>query len=44
MSYKNLLLEFIEWAENCGEDVFYIFDSSQKAVERFLEETYGGNK
>ena len=38
---KELLEDFIEWARNCGEDVFYVFDYSDEAIEKFLKETYG---
>lgn len=34
---KCLLKEFIEWAENCGEDVWYIFDNKQEAIELFFK-------
>jgi len=34
---KELLLEFIEWARNCGEDAFFIFDEPKEAVDRFTE-------
>jgi len=46
MSNEELLLEFIEWAKNCGEDVFYIFDETDEAIQKFLfhNETYGGSK
>ena len=33
-----LLKELIEWAENCGEDVWYIFDNKQEAIELFLKQ------
>ena len=35
---KDLLEEFIEWAETCGEDAWYIFEHTNKAIERFLKE------
>ena len=39
MEEKEILLlqEFIEWAEeNSQEDVFYIFENKEKAIEEFL--------
>ena len=30
------LIDFIRWAERCGEDAFYIFDNPKDAVSRFL--------
>lgn len=37
MKEKELLEEFIEWAEeNSQEDVFYIFENKEKAIEEFL--------
>ena len=39
MKEKEILLlqEFIEWAEeNSQEDVFYIFENKEKAIEEFL--------
>lgn len=35
---KELLENFIEWAKNCGEDVFYIFENTEEAIKRFFEE------
>lgn len=35
---KQLLDDFIEWAKNCGEDVFYIFENTEEAIERFFDE------
>ena len=29
-------IDFIKWAERCGEDAFYIFDNPKDAVSRFL--------
>lgn len=40
---KVILAEFIEWAENCGEDSFYIFDYPEEAIERFLKTKQDGN-
>ncbi len=37
MDERELLEEFIDWARNCGEDVFYIFENDSDAIERFLE-------
>lgn len=31
---KEILKEFTEWAENCGEDAWYIFDHTDEAIER----------
>ena len=41
---EKLLKEFIEWAQNCGEDAFYIFDTPEEAIERFLKDTRGTKK
>ncbi len=38
MIVKNIILDFIEWAANCGEDSLYIFNNPESAVERFFEE------
>ena len=35
---KELLEEFIEWARECGEDVFYIFENTDEAIEKFMKE------
>lgn len=35
---KELLEEFIDWARDCGEDAFYVFDGTQKDVEEFLKQ------
>ena len=35
MNTKELLIEFIEWAEECGEDAWYIFDFTEEAIERY---------
>ncbi len=34
---KELLEEFIEWAEYCGQDAFYIFENKEEAIEEFLK-------
>lgn len=34
----NTLEEFIDWARECGEEAFYIFESPEEAIERFLEQ------
>lgn len=44
MSVKNKALkyslsEFIEWARECGEEVFYIFENTEEALDRYIEET-----
>ena len=31
------LIDFIRWAERCGEDAFYIFDNPEDAVNKFLQ-------
>ena len=36
--FKDIIEEFIDWAKDCGEDVFYIFDDTDDAIERFLTE------
>ena len=35
---KDLLEEFVDWAKDCGEDAWYIFDHTDEAIERFLRE------
>ncbi len=35
---KGLIEEFIEWAKNCGEDAWYIFDNTDEAIEEFLSQ------
>jgi len=35
---KDLLEEFVDWAKDCGEDVYYIFDNTEEAIERFLNQ------
>jgi len=35
---KELLEEFIDWARDCGEDAFYIFDETDEAINKFLKE------
>jgi hypothetical protein len=36
---KDILKEFIDWARDCGEDAWYIFDNTDEAIERFIKET-----
>jgi hypothetical protein len=36
---KDILKEFIDWAGDCGEDAWYIFDNTDEAIERFFKET-----
>jgi hypothetical protein len=35
---KKLIEEFIEWAKDCGEDVFYVFEETDEAIERFMKQ------
>lgn len=35
---KELLEEFIEWAKDCGEDAWYIFDNTDEAIKRFFKQ------
>lgn len=35
---KELLKEFIDWAMNCGEDAFYIFENPDESINRFISE------
>ncbi len=35
---KDLLNEFVEWARTCGEDAFYIFDETEEAIEKFIDQ------
>ena len=35
---STLINEFIEWARNCGEDAFYIFDKTDEAIQKFLDQ------
>lgn len=35
---KEELKNFVDWARDCGEDVFYIFEETDEAIERFFEE------
>jgi hypothetical protein len=35
---KELLEEFIDWARDCGEDAFYVFDETEEAIERFMKQ------
>lgn len=37
---KYMLSEFIDWARECGEDVFYVFEQTDEALDRYIEETY----
>ncbi|MFV8268439.1 hypothetical protein ACNQGP_00705 [Flavobacterium sp. GT2N3] len=35
---KELLGEFIDWAKDCGHEVWYVFDNTEKAIEEFLKQ------
>ena len=35
---KEMLTEFIDWARDCGEDVFYIFENTDEAIQKFFEQ------
>jgi len=35
---KELLEEFVDWARDCGEDAFYIFDNTDDAIAAFLKQ------
>jgi len=34
----DLLEEFIDWARDCGEDAFYIFEETEEAIKKFFEQ------
>ena len=39
---KELLEEFIDWARDCGEDAWYVFENTDEAIERFMvQRDYG---
>jgi len=35
---EEIIKEFIEWATNCGEDTFYIFENSEEAIAHFIKQ------
>lgn len=35
---KDLIQEFIDWARDCGEDAFYIFENADEAIEKFFQQ------
>lgn len=35
---KEIIIEFIEWAKDCGEDAWYIFEHTEEAITRFINE------
>ena len=35
---EDLLEEFIDWARDCGEDAFYIFEETEEAIKKFFEQ------
>ena len=35
---KELLEEFIDWARDCGEEVWYVFEDTEKAIEEFFRQ------
>lgn len=39
-SIEELLEDFIEWARDCGEDAFYIYENTDEAIKRYIKETY----
>lgn len=38
MKTKELLEEFIDWARDCGQEVWYVFDNTEEAIEEFLKQ------
>lgn len=34
---EELLEEFIDWARDCGQDAWYIFDNTEEAIKEFLK-------
>jgi len=35
---QELLEEFIDYLRDCGEDAFYAFEYTDKAIKKFLDE------
>lgn len=33
---KQLLKEFVEYLQNCGEDSLYVFDNTEEAIKKFM--------
>lgn len=33
---KELLNEFVEYLRECGEDAYYVFENTEKAIDKFL--------
>lgn len=38
METKELLEEFIDWARDCGQEVWYVFDNTEEAIKEFLKQ------
>ena len=34
---EEIILDFIEWARDCGQDAFYIFDDTEDALRAYME-------
>lgn len=35
---RELLEDFVDWLIDCGEDVYYVFETDSDAIEKFLHE------
>ena len=35
---KELLQEFVEWLENNSNDVYWVFESTNEAINKFLKQ------
>ena len=33
-----IIKDFIDWARDCGEDAFYIFDNTEEAIQLYLDQ------
>jgi len=38
METRDLLEEFINWARDCGQEVWYVFDNTEEAIQEFLKQ------
>jgi len=34
---KKLIEDFVDWAKDCGEDAWYIFENTEESIERFVK-------
>ena len=40
---EEIIKDFIDWAKDCGQDVYYVFDNTDEAIEEYKRQKQIGD-